>query len=201
VFQDNTQSPVEIRDLIIDLSEQARRQGVLSLEGRVAEMPTDLLRHGLQRVVDGAMPDMVRQQLEVELDLFDEKTSKSKAVFDAMAAYSPAFGMIGTIVGLINMLLTMKDPSTLGASMGLALVTTFYGAVMANLVFLPIAGKLRARSDEQLLLGQMVIQGLVSIASGENPSAVRDMMAVFTGVVGVTGTTLDDADYIKAGAV
>lgn len=200
IFNEDKHTPDEIGQLLVGLCEQARRYGVLSLEAEISKMPIDILRHGLQRVVDGVMPDALRQQMETELEMIEEKAEKSKAVFDGMAAYSPAFGMIGTIVGLIQMLLTMKDPSTLGAAMGLALVTTFYGAVLANLLFMPIGGKLRARCDKQLLLGQMSIHGLVAIASGENPSVVADMLTVFSSVAGVERRPEDWLGKSKAGA-
>jgi chemotaxis protein MotA len=182
VFRDSTPSPAEVRAMLVELAEVARRQGVLALEEQVQETPEVIIKHGVQRVVDGVEPEKLRRLLENELDLLDENITKSKSVFDSLATYSPAFGMIGTVVGLINMLLTMEDPNQLGAAMGLALITTFYGSVLANLVFLPIAGKLRVRGDNQLLIGQMVVEGLVAIAQDENPSTINDLLSGFTGV-------------------
>lgn len=187
VFRDTTPTPAEVKELLVEYAAIARREGVLALEEQVREIPDGMIKHGVQRVVDGVDSETLRQLLESELAALDEHIAQSKRVYDSLAAYAPAFGMLGTVVGLINMLLTMDDPNQLGAAMGLALITTFYGSVLANLVFLPIGGKLRVRGDNQLLIGQMVVEGLVAVAQGENPSTISDMLSAFTGVEGEKG--------------
>lgn len=184
VLREPAHSPLQLRDLLLSLSQKARREGILSLETDIQGAPEGLVMQGLQRVVDGATPQALRSYLELQLEMVEIRSQKEKAVFETLGAYSPAFGMIGTIVGLIKMLLTMKDPGSLGAAMGLALVTTFYGAVLANLIFLPIAGKLQVRLEEELLLGEMAITGLVAICAGENPSIVEETLSLF--LAGVT---------------
>lgn len=181
VVFDRRQSPAETAALMVTLSETARRQGVLALENNLAEMPLEIMRRAILRVVDGAPPAALREYLQLELDAVEESIAKSRVVFEALAAYSPAFGMIGTLVGLVKMLSTLRDPSSLGPAMALALVTTFYGAVLANLVFLPIAGKLETRSQHELLLGQLVLEGAVAISAGEHPAVIRDTLRACVG--------------------
>ncbi len=194
VFQSRRQSRAQIASLLATLSQQAKREGVLALETEIGELPLGILRRGIQRVVDGTVPDTLAEYLELEIDMIEEQAARSIEVLTSMAGYFPAFGMIGTVVGLVKMLLTMKDPSSLGASMGLALVTTFYGAAMANLVCLPIAGRLQSRCDDDLLLGRMVARGVMAISAGENPSIIEETLSVFDLSVGDAGQ-LNEEEY------
>ena len=117
--------------------------------------------------------------MSTELEYIAERHSVGAGIFDAMGLYAPAFGMIGTLIGLINMLKTMEDPSTIGPSMAVALITTLYGSALANLVFLPIAGKLKNRSASELLLKQLCIEGIMAIQSGDNPRIVEGKLKAF----------------------
>lgn len=176
VFFDGRESPAHITSLLVALSEKSRRQGVLALENDLEELPLELMRRAVQRVVDGASPAVLREQMELELDTLEENMDQSRQVFEALAGYAPAFGMMGTVMGLIKMLTTLKDPSSLGPAMALALVTTFYGVVLANVLFLPIAGKLTTRANHELLLGHLVTEGVVAISAGEHPAVVRSIL-------------------------
>lgn len=195
LYREQTESPENVSALLVTLSQKARREGVLALENELDELSEGILRRGLQRVVDGTVPEALEQYMELELDVIEEQALRSITVFESMASYFPAFGMIGTIVGLIKMLLTMTDPSSLGASMALALVTTFYGAGMANLVCLPVAGRLQTRCDEDLLLGRMIARGLVAISAGENPSIVEETLSVYLLAGGPTAVESDEDSY------
>jgi len=117
-------------------------------------------------------PDLIRNIMETELSYLEERHKLGQGVFEAMGYYAPAFGMIGTLIGLINMLKNLDDPSGIGAGMAIALVTTFYGAVMANLILLPIAGKLKNRTERESLLKEIITEGIMSIQSGDNPRVV-----------------------------
>ena len=130
-------------------------------------------------MVDGADQDRIRDELDTEITFIEERHRIGQEIFVTMGTYSPAFGMIGTLIGLINMLRTLDDPSQIGAGMSVALVTTFYGAVMANLLLLPIAGKLKNRTERETLLKEVTIEGIMSIQSGDNPRVVEEKLKAF----------------------
>jgi chemotaxis protein MotA len=130
-------------------------------------------------VVDGTDPELVKNILEIEISFVENRHQTNRSFFEAWGALAPAFGMIGTLIGLIQMLRELDNPSTIGAGMAKALVTTFYGSVMANLVFLPIAGKLKLRSEEEVIIRQVMVEGILSIQAGENPRIVEEKLKSF----------------------
>jgi chemotaxis protein MotA len=134
---------------------------------------------GIQMAVDGTDPELIEQILTSELEAVEERHAGGKAIWDTVGRYAPAFGMIGTLVGLVIMLQNMDDPAALGPGMAVALLTTLYGAIAANLVALPIADKLGRRSDEELLLKNIIIKGVMSIQSGDNPRIVEQKLKTF----------------------
>jgi len=166
---------------IVNMAERARREGLLSLDQSIAEDETidPFLAQGMQLIVDGTDPDLVRDILGNELTMVEERHKAGAGIFTFMGAMAPAFGMLGTLIGLILMLKDINDPSKLGPGMALALITTFYGAIIANLVCLPIAGKLKARSKQELLLKQIMIEGVLSIQAGENPRIIKEKLKTF----------------------
>lgn len=166
-------------DNIIDLANVARREGILALEERVAATDDPFLKKGIMLVVDGSDPELVRTIMETELDFISERHQMGQAVLLQMSSYSPAFGMIGTLIGLINMLAKLDDPSALGPGMATALVTTFYGSFLANMIFTPLAKKLGVMSSEEYLRKEMALEGLLSIQDGENPRIIREKLNAF----------------------
>jgi chemotaxis protein MotA len=164
---------------IIELSNVARREGLLALEEASEKIEDEFLRKGVMLIVDGTDPELVRNILETELTFLEERHLDGKSVFDTMGSLAPAFGMIGTLIGLINMLQKLDDPKSIGPSMGVALITTFYGSVLANLVFIPIASKLRIRSKEEILIREIMVEGLLSIQAGENPRIIEEKLKAF----------------------
>jgi chemotaxis protein MotA len=130
-------------------------------------------------IVDGTDPELVRNILETELVFLEERHTEGQNVFETMGTYAPAFGMIGTLIGLINMLKYLDDPSTIGPNMSVALVTTFYGSVLANVVFLPLAHKLKVRSKSEILVKELMVEGLLSIQAGENPRIIEEKLKTF----------------------
>lgn len=178
-FSNSDFKPSGIINEIIDLANTARREGLLALEEAVEEINDDFLQKGVMLIVDGTDPELVKNILETELSFLEERHSEGKGLFDIMATLSPAFGMIGTLIGLIVMLQQLEDPSTIGPAMGVALITTFYGSVMANLFFLPIAKKLKIKSREEILLKEIMIEGLLSIQAGENPRIIEEKLKAF----------------------
>ncbi len=176
--QKNTDS-VGVIDTLVDFAETSRREGLLALEEKAATLNEPFLEKGIQLVVDGTDAELVRSILEIELAFLEERHRLGQRIFEQMGALSPAFGMIGTLIGLIAMLGDLDDPDQIGMGMAVALITTLYGAVASNLIFLPVAGKLRLKSDEEILIKQVMIEGILSIQAGENPRIVEEKLKSF----------------------
>lgn len=178
-FSKNNTDSVKIIDTLVEFAEISRREGLLALEERSATLDEPFLEKGIQLVVDGTDAELVRSILEIELAFLEERHRLGQRIFEQMGALSPAFGMIGTLIGLIAMLGDLDDPDQIGVGMAVALITTLYGAVASNLVFLPVAGKLRLKSDEEILIKQVMIEGILSIQAGENPRIVEEKLKSF----------------------
>lgn len=171
--------PNETIATLTEFAEKARREGLLALEESVDQLEDEFLRKGLQLVVDGTDPELVRSILETELAFLEERHRAGAAIFDTMGMLAPAFGLIGTLIGLVNMLKNANDPEKIGPGMAVALLTTFYGAMLANFLFIPIAGKLRVRSAEEILNREVMIEGILSIQAGDNPRIVAEKLRSF----------------------
>jgi chemotaxis protein MotA len=179
VFSSRMKDPNSIIGTMVSFAEKARREGLLTLEDEANELKDEFLKKGIQLVVDGTDPDLVRDILEIELAFLEDRHRLGKQVFEALGAFAPAFGMIGTLIGLIQMLANLDDPNSIGSGMAIALLTTFYGALMANFLFLPIAGKLSVRNNEELLMRQVIVEGVLAIQNGENPRIVQEKLKAF----------------------
>lgn len=178
-FIDSEADPETVIATLVSFAEKARRDGLLALEDEAQQLEDPFLQKGIQLVVDGTDPELVRSILEIELSFLEERHKQGQSVFDTLGFLAPAFGMIGTLIGLIQMLKNLSDPSTVGPNMAVALITTFYGALIANLICIPIASKLRVRSSEEILLKEVIIEGILSIQAGENPRIVREKLEAF----------------------
>jgi chemotaxis protein MotA len=178
-FFDRHHTARELIANFVTLASRARKEGMLALEPMIKEMNDDFLRKGLQLSVDGLEPQAIQAILETEVEHIQSRHKLGAEIFTTMGTFAPALGMIGTLIGLVQMLQSMDDPSTIGPSMAVALLTTFYGALMANIVCLPIAGKLRNRSGEEVTSKEMAIEGILSIARGENPRILEQKLNVF----------------------
>ncbi len=167
-------------DQLVELSMIARQKGLLALEEQADEIKDPYLKHSILMIVDANDPDKVRLVLERELDNMMTRHDQAAGLYEKGAIYAPAFGMIGTLIGLINMLKGMEDMSsaatTIGQDMSIALITTFYGCLLANAIFNPIAKKLRIRQDEEELYCSTIIEGILSIQAGENPQYLRERL-------------------------
>ncbi len=179
VFTHRTASPNRIIGLIVDFARQARQEGILSFEDRLFDVEDPFLVRGIQMAIDGMEAKAIQTVLETEVTCLEERHHLGADIFSTMGTYAPAVGMLGTIIGLVQMLMQMKDPSAIGAPMAVALLTTFYGTILANLLFLPIAGKLRVRSQQEILVKQIVIEGVLAIQSGENHRMVEQKLKAF----------------------
>jgi chemotaxis protein MotA len=167
---------------IIRLANIARREGILSLESMMGGENDPFLKKGVLLIVDGTDPDLVRGIMETDLALIKERHSQGQAVLYTMSAFSPAYGMIGTLIGLINMLRNLSATDKLGPNMAVALITTLYGVVLANLVFTPLAKKLKFQGDEECLRKELLLEGILSIQDGENPRIIREKLTSFLSV-------------------
>lgn len=166
----------ELVPLFSDLAKKARKEGLLSLEDDISGLEDGLLKKGLQMVVDGTEPDIIKEVLELEIDTIEDRHGLGQGIFITWGELAPAFGMLGTLIGLIIMLSDLEDPSNIGSGMATALITTFYGSLFANLVFIPVANNLRTQTEEELLTGEMMIEGILAIQSGVNPRIVEEKL-------------------------
>lgn len=160
-------------DQVIGWGQAARRGGLLSLEPLMAELDDPFMRKGLQLLVDGAEPEKLREAMEVEMYAYDEHHRMAAKVWEAAGGYAPTVGILGAVMGLIHVMENLSDPSKLGSGIAVAFVATIYGVGSANLLFLPIANKLKAIIGKEMVKREMVMEGLVSIANGENPRIIE----------------------------
>lgn len=179
IFKSPTQNVPEMISKIIDLSNVARKEGLLSLEEVASELDDEFLKKGILLIVDGTDPELVRAILETELVSTEERHKTKIGFWQDLGAMGPAWGMIGTLIGLILMLQKMSDASAIGPAMSVALVTTFYGSVLANWICTPVSGKLKAYNSEEIMLKEIMIEGLLSIQAGENPRVIEEKLKSF----------------------
>ncbi len=164
---------------LVNFSERARREGLLALEDDVEEVQDDFLKNGIQLVVDGTDPEIIKTVLFNDLDQLSARHDTGIKLFDDWGKLAPAFGMIGTLAGLIAMLANLDDPDAIGSGMALALITTMYGSIFANLVLIPIKSKLEDRHKEEQLLREIMIEGILSIQAGDNPNILKYKLVSF----------------------
>jgi chemotaxis protein MotA len=176
VFFAQSQSTSSLIATIIDLAGRARREGILSLQNVSNETDDEFLVKGINLVVDGIEESVIEQILATEVDFIEERHKNGADMLASMGALSPAFGMIGTLIGLVIMLQNLQDTSAIGPAMAVALITTFYGALLANLVFIPFSGKLRVRSAQEVLLRRLTLEGILAIGAGNNPRVVEQKL-------------------------
>ena len=172
-------SPAEVIEQFRDFATAARRDGLLALEGSVEEIDDEFLKRGLEQVVGGASKEDLVLGLETELAAVSSRHANGKKIIDAIAAAAPAFGMIGTLIGLVQMLNNLSDPSKIGGGMAVALLTTLYGAVVANMFCIPLAGKLEVRSQEEMMIRELMVTGLVSLIEGQAPRAIEERLLAY----------------------
>lgn len=165
---------------IIELSNIARKEGLLSLEESASQMENEFLKKGVLLIVDGTDPELVRSILETELYCIEQRHKEVIGFWETLGAMGPAWGMIGTLIGLINMLAGLgNDVSSVGPAMAVALITTFYGSVLANWICAPVAAKLKANSESEISMKEVMVEGLLSIQAGENPRVIEEKLKSF----------------------
>jgi chemotaxis protein MotA len=173
------QSIAVLIDDLVRYAEIARRDGILSLENVTKDMKDPFIVKGIQMAVDGTDPEVIEQIMQSELEAIAERHTQGKAMFEAMGKYAPAYGLIGTLIGLVIMLMNLNDPSKIGPGMALGLIGTLYGTAMANMIALPLSEKLVQRNNEEIMLKSIIIKGVISIQSGDNPRIVEHRLKTF----------------------
>ncbi len=179
VFISHQVDLVGMVQMLVSFAEKARREGLLALEGDVENLDNVFLKKAIQLVVDGTDPELVRAILDTEIGVFEDRHSANKSVFDTLAEFGPSFGMIGTLIGLIAMLGNLQDVSALGPGMAVALITTMYGSMLANMFAIPTGKKLAARSAQEVKGMELMVEGILSIQAGENPRIVEEKLKVY----------------------
>lgn len=178
-FKEKPMDPAETIKTIIDLSNIGRKEGLLALEEAANGIEDDFLKKGIMLVVDGTDADLVRGILETDLMCLEDRHKKVVSFFEKWAEMGPAWGMIGTLIGLVNMLKNLEDASSIGPAMAVALLTTLYGSLIANWLCTPFANKLKLNNDMEVVMRQIAIEGLLSIQAGENPRVIEEKLKSF----------------------
>jgi chemotaxis protein MotA len=177
-FHKSGSSSEVIRNLV-EFSRVSRREGILSLQSYTKNLDEPFLVKGINLAIDGLEPQVISDIMDIEIEQLENRHKFGSEIFSTMATFAPAMGMMGTLIGLVQMLQQMDDPSSIGPAMAVALLTTFYGVVLANLICLPFAGKLKARSGEEVLKKTLIAEGIKAIQSGENPRIVEQKLVAF----------------------
>lgn len=178
-FKNEVQDPAAVIKNIIDLSNTARKEGLLALEEAANGIEDEFLKKGIMLVVDGTDPELVRGIMETDLSCIEQRHKKTIAVWEKWAELGPAWGMIGTLIGLILMLQDMQDASAIGPKMAVALVTTLYGSLIANWLCNPTASKLKVNNDTEMMMKEITVEGILSIQAGENPRVIEEKLKSF----------------------
>ena len=179
IFKTESANIPEMITKIIDMSNVARKEGLLSLEEAASDLDDAFMKKGILLIVDGTDPELVRAIMETELVSVEGRHKETIGFWDTLAAMGPAWGMIGTLIGLVDMLYHMDDPSTLGPAMAVALITTLYGSLLANWICTPVSNKLKADNAVEMQQKEVMIEGLLSIQAGENPRVIEEKLKSF----------------------
>jgi len=169
----------EMVSSLVMFAEKARREGLLALENDIQSSDNEFLKKGLQLIVDGTDPDLIRSILETELVFMEKELEERAAVFDSAGGYAPTLGIMGTVMGLVNVLNNLSEPSELGHSIATAFIATLYGVGSANLFWLPVGTKLKIKAKEEVLLYEMILEGILSIQAGNNPRILEEKLKSF----------------------
>jgi chemotaxis protein MotA len=181
VIKEPPQDPLQIINQITEYANKARKEGILSLEKEVNTIEDRFLKKALAMAVDGVEPHLIREAMEVELEYMDEHGKVNSKVWKAAGGYSPTIGILGAVLGLIHVMENLNDPSKLGSGIAVAFVATVYGVGLANLLYLPFATKLEVRHRHQMIIKEMILEGVISVATGENPRLIEEKLYSFLG--------------------
>jgi len=179
VFMFKIEKPEDLIKTLVEISNKARKGGLLSIEADINSTEDPYLKTALQMTVDGVKTSDIAAVMQKKMELTSREHKLGYSVLSSMGAYAPAFGMVGTLIGLVQMLANLDDPSSIGPKMAVAMITTFYGALLANLFFIPMSDKLKLRSEEEIMNMTLLYEGVVSIREGEHPRLMEDKLNVY----------------------
>jgi chemotaxis protein MotA len=179
VFLKKEQGVHNIILFLVEMSKVSRREGLLALQMMTGRVRDPFLTKAVELMIDGIEPEDISNILETEVGFLAERHRLGAEIFNTMGNFAPAMGMMGTLIGLVQMLMQMSDPNSIGPAMAIALLTTFYGVILANLIFIPVSGKLKTRSAQELLVKQLIINGVLSIQAGDNPRILEQKLHSF----------------------
>ncbi|NLT47074.1 MAG: motility protein A [Clostridiales bacterium] len=197
VMSKDKTNPYEYIETITELSREARKKGLLALEDKALAFEDEFLKESVLLIVDAIEPDKLKIWFGQKLDYMRQRNNAERHLYDRGAAFGPAFGMIGTLIGLVNMLKSMnldEGPEMLGLNMSVALITTFYGSLLANAFFIPMSNKLEIAQEKEMLYKEMIVEGVVSIKEGENPKYIQEKLMNFLDVDRVQQKETDPED-------
>jgi chemotaxis protein MotA len=178
-FTEKPLDTAEVISLLVRLAERARREGMLSLEAEAERVEDDFLARGLRLAVDGTDPELLRDILTTDIHFLQARHKTGESIFTTMGGFAPTLGIIGTVMGLIHMLANLRNPDKMGPLIAGAFIATLYGVSSANLIFLPIGNKLKARSAEEVLMREVMLEGILAIQAGDNPRLVEEKLKAF----------------------
>lgn len=171
--------PLDVVDEIVELGTVARREGLLALDDTVGQLPEGFFRNGMQLVIDGVDPELVKSMLETEMSYIETRHEQAARIFESAGGFAPTMGIIGTVMGLVHVLSSLSDVNSLGPKIAVAFIATLYGVASANIFWLPIAQKLKLRNEEEILLFELQMEGILSIQNGENPKVLSQKLKEF----------------------
>lgn len=179
VFINQTIDYLGAVDRLVETADKARREGLLSLEAQLTEMDNEFMARGLQLVIDGTDPELTRNMLEMEIEAFEKNEKVGSDIFMTMGGLAPTMGIIGTVMGLVHVLSNVNEPDKLGGAIAVAFLATLYGVASANVLWIPFGTKLRIKAERQVLLMELILEGILSIQAGENPRVIREKLMTF----------------------
>jgi chemotaxis protein MotA len=179
IFLGVKEKPAEVAELIVSMALKARKEGILALQNEIASIDDPFLKKGLELMTDGTDPQLLRELLETELGHYEESVGHASKVWEGCGAYAPTVGIIGAVLGLIHVMQNLNDPSKLGGGIAVAFVATVYGVAGANLLFIPLGGKLKGNRRQTIMTRAMMLEGILSIQAGESPNFISEKLKVF----------------------
>jgi chemotaxis protein MotA len=190
VFLNPKAATGEIIDLLVSLALKARKEGILALQTDIKDIEDEFLRKGMELMTDGTDPTLLREIMETELSFLEEEIQQSSKVWESAGGYAPTVGILGAVLGLIHVMENLSDPTKLGSGIAVAFVATVYGVGSANLIFIPLANKIKFKQRQLVILREMMIEGVLSIQAGESPNFIRQKLQVFD----TTGASAEAAE-------
>lgn len=179
IFTEKKVNYAIVLESLVETADKARREGLLSLESQLSSIENSFMARGLQLVIDGTDPDLTRGMLEMEIEAFENGEKLGFEIFMAMGGFGPTFGIVGTVMGMVNVLGNLSNPDDLGPAIAVAFLATLYGIASANLLWIPFATKIKVKTTRDVLLMEMILEGILSIQAGENPRVIREKLMTF----------------------